>query len=187
LKNIEIVCKNILSFASIKEMNPKQLHITLIFLILFLSSNAIAQNPKENWEKYKHIEQSGFSIEKLAFAKAYYDSLNSSAFLIIQNGKVVAGWGDINRRFILHSVRKGILNSLYGVYSENGTIDLNKTIGEIGIMDKDSLSELEKSAKIIHLLKVRSGIYHKAAAEPSWVNDYRPERNSVQPDSLLKI
>ena len=165
-------------------MNPKQLHITLILLILFLSNNVNSQNPKENWKKYKHIEQSGFSIEKLAIAKAYYDSLSSSAFLIIQNGKVVANWGEINRRFILHSTRKGILNSLYGVYSENGTIDLNKTIGEIGITDKDSLSELEKSAKIIHLLKARSGIYHKAAAEPSWVDDYRPERNSVQPDSL---
>tara|TARA_R110001583_G_scaffold190362_1_gene354540 strand:+ start:832 stop:2148 length:1317 start_codon:yes stop_codon:yes gene_type:complete len=165
-------------------MNPKQLHIALILLILFLSNNVNSQNPKENWEKYKHIEQSGFSKEKLATAKTYYDSLNSSAFLIIQNGKIVGNWGDVNRRFILHSARKGILNSLYGVYSENGTIDLNKTIGDIGITDKDSLSELEKSAKIIHLLKARSGIYHKAAAEPSWVDDYRPERNSVQPDSL---
>ena len=165
-------------------MNPNQIHITIILLILFLSNNVNSQNPKENWEKYKHIEQSGFSIEKLAIAKAYYDSLSSSAFMIIQKGKVVAHWGDINRRFILHSVRKGIFNSLYGVYSENGTIDLNKTIGEIGITDKDSLSELEKSAKIIHLLKARSGIYHKAAAEPSWVDDYRPERNSVAPDSL---
>lgn len=170
--------------AGIREMNLKQLHITLIFFILFWGGNAIAQNPKENWKKYKHIEQSGFSSEKLAIAKTYYDSLNSSAFLIIQKGKVVANWGDINRRFILHSTRKGILNSLYGVYSENGTIDLNKTIGELGITDKDSLSELEKSAQIIHLLKVRSGIYHKAAGEPSWVDDYRPERNSVKPDSL---
>jgi hypothetical protein len=68
-------------------MNKKQLHIALIFLILCLSNSAISQNPKENWEKYKHIEQSGFSKEKLAIAKAYYDSLNSSAFLIIQNGK----------------------------------------------------------------------------------------------------
>ena len=165
-------------------MNTKQLHLALIFLILCLSNRAISQNPKENWEKYKLVEQSGFSKEKLDYAKSYYDSLNSSAFLIIQNGKVVANWGQTNRRFIIHSARKGILNSLYGVYSENGTIDLNKTIGELGITDKDSLSELEKSAQIIHLLKVRSGIYHKAAAEPSWVDDYRPKRNSVKPDSL---
>lgn len=165
-------------------MKFKQKYIILIYTILFLNSFSYSQNPKENWKKYKYIEQSGFSKEKLVTAKAYYDSLNSAAFMIIQNGKVVAEWGDINRRFILHSGRKAILNSLYGVYSENGIIDLNKTIGQLGITDKDSLSELEKSAQIIHLLKVRSGIYHKAAAEPSWVNEYRPERNSVPPDSL---
>lgn len=163
-------------------LRPK--FLILVVTVLLLNNFAYSQNPKENWEKYKNIEQSGFSREKLAIAKAYYDSLNSSSFLIIQNGRIVADWGDINRRFIIHSTRKGILNSLYGIYSENGTIDLNRTIGEIGITDKDSLSELEKSAKIIHLLKSRSGIYHKAAAEPSWVDDYRPERNSVQPDSL---
>ncbi len=165
-------------------MKLKQTYTILIISILLLNNFTYSQNPKENWEKFKHIEQSGFSKEKLAIAKTYYDSLNSSAFLIIQNGKVVADWGDVNRRFIVHSTRKAILNSLYGIYSENGTIDLNKTIGEIGITDKDSLSELEKSAKIIHLLKARSGIYHKAAAEPSWVDDYRPERNTVKPDSL---
>jgi len=143
-----------------------------------------SQNPDGSWEKYKYLEQSGFSKEKLNFAKAYYDSLKSSAFLIVQNGKVVAEWGSVNRRFILHSGRKALLNSLYGIYAENGTIDLNKTIGQLGITDKDSLSELEKSARIIHLLKVRSGIYHKAVAEPSWVDEYRPKRNSVPPDSL---
>ena len=170
--------------AGIKRMRLKQPYTLLITSILLLNNFAYSQNPKENWEKYKHIEQSGFSKEELAIAKTYYDSLNSSAFMIIQNGKVVAEWGDINRRFILHSGRKAILNSLYGIYTENGTIDLSKTIGQLGITDKDSLSELEKSAQIKHLIKVRSGIYHKAAAEPSWVDDYRPERNSVPPDSL---
>jgi len=64
--------------------------------------------------------------------------------MVVQNGNVVAEWGDINRRFILHSARKAILNSLYGIYTENGTIDLNKTIEELGITDKNSLSKLEK-------------------------------------------
>ena len=165
-------------------MRLKRTYTILITSILLLNNFSYSQNPKQNWEKYKLIEQSGFSKEKLAIAKTYYDSLNSSSFLIIQNGKVVADWGDINRRFIVHSARKGILNSLYGIYSENGTIDLNKTIGDVGITDNESLSELEKSAKIIHLLKARSGTYHKAAAEPSGVDDYRPIRNSVQPDSI---
>ena len=164
-------------------MKPKQFYGILIFG-MFIAVNVYSQNPKEHWEKYQDVEQAGFSEGQLAIAKTYYDSLHSSAFLIIQSGKVVANWGDIDRRFILHSARKGILSSLYGIYSEKGIIDLNKTIGALEITDKDSLSTLEKSAKIIHLLKVRSGVYHKAAAEPSWVDDYRPKRNSVQPDSL---
>jgi len=182
-RNSKITSKTYINVASYK-MTIKKLYSFLIISILLLSHCTYSQNPKEHWEKYKYIEQSGFSKEKLAIAKTYYDSLSSSAFLVIQNGKIVANWGDIKRRFIMHSTRKGILNSLYGIYYENGTIDLNKTIGELGITDKDSLSELEKSAKIIHLLKARSGIYHKAAAESSWVDDYRPKRSSIQPDSL---
>ncbi len=165
-------------------MTMKHTYIILICSLLLLSNNANSQNPKEKWKKYRIVEQSGFTKEKLDKAKAYYDSLNSSAFMIIQNGIVVENWGDINRRFIVHSVRKSILNSLYGIYYENGTIDLNKTIGQLGITDKESLSELEKSAKVIHLIKVRSGVYHKAAAEPSFVEDYRPQRNSHPPDSF---
>lgn len=157
---------------------------TLVFIFFVLTSEVCSQNPGTEWYKYKHIEQSGFSRKKINIAKAYYDSLNSSAFMIIQSGKVVEEWGAINRRFILHSVRKSLLNSLYGIYVENGTINLSKTIGELGIDDNNPLSELEKSATIHHLLKVRSGVFHKAAAEPKWVNDYRPERNSVQPDSV---
>ena len=157
---------------------------TVLLIFVIGIDTAVSQNPKESWLKYKEVEQAGFLKEKLDLAKAYYDSLNSSAFLIVRNGKIVANWGDVDRRFIIHSTRKGMLNSLYGIYSENGTIDLNQSIGELGITDKDSLSDLEKSAKVIHLLKVRSGVYHKAAAEPSWVDRYRPKRYSVQPDSL---
>lgn len=153
-------------------------------IILLFDSSVKGQNPNETWGKYKYIEQAGFSPEKLHIAKEYYDSLQSSAFMIIQNGKVVVDWGDINRRFKTASIRKSLINSLYGIYSGNGTIDLNMTIGQLNITDLDSLSELEKSAKIIHLLKARSGIYHKAAAEPDWVKDIRPKRNSYPPDSI---
>jgi len=153
-------------------------------IILLFGSSVKGQNPKENWGKYKYIEQAGFSPEKLHRAKEYYDSLQSSAFMIIQNGKVLVDWGDINRRFKVASIRKSLINSLYGIYTENRTIDLNMTISQLNINDIDSLSELEKSAKIIHLLKARSGIYHRAAAEPDWVKDIRPKRNSYPPDSI---
>lgn len=153
-------------------------------ITLFFYDIADCQNPGERWQQYKYVEQAGFSPNKLLAVKAYYDSLKSSAFMIVQNGKVVTAWGDINRRFKVHSIRKSLLNSLYGIYIANGAIDTNLTIGQLHITDKDSLSELEKSAKIIHLLKARSGVYHRAAAEPDWVKAIRPERNSHPPDSF---
>ncbi len=71
-------------------MKFKQKYIILICSIFLLNIYSYSQNPKKNWKRYKHVEQSGFSIEKLDIAKKYYDSLNSSAFMIIQNGNVVA-------------------------------------------------------------------------------------------------
>jgi len=153
--------------------------------ITLLSGNRVlCQNPGAHWQQYASVQQAGFSPEKLKAAKEFYDSLQSSAFMIVQSGRAVAAWGDVNRRFKVHSIRKSLLNSLYGISVPNGTIDTNLTIGQLGITDRDSLSALEQSAKIVHLLKVRSGVYHRAAAESDWVREYRPKRNSHPPDSF---
>jgi len=104
--------------------------------------------------------------------------------MIVHDGKIVAAWGETDRKFKIASIRKSLLNSLYGVYSGNGTIDLNLTLKQLNISDKDSLSDPEKSARIVHLLKSRSGVYHKAAAETESIRQYRPERNSHPPDSF---
>jgi CubicO group peptidase (beta-lactamase class C family) len=161
---------------------------TLIFIVgaisLICASEAHCQNPGVHWEQYKFVEQAGFSPEKLRVAKAFYDSLQSSAFMIVQSGRVVAAWGEIGRRFKVHSIRKPLINALYGIYVANGTIDTSLTLGQLHITDKDTLSTLEQSAKIIHLLKARSGVYHPAAAEMDWVKEFRPKRNSHPPDSF---
>jgi len=166
-------------------MRVKYMLVLLAVVITFLScGRAVCQNPAAHWQQYKSVEQAGFSPEKLKVAKALYDSIQSSAFMIVQSGRVVAAWGDIERRFKVHSIRKPLLNSLYGIYIENGTIDTNLTIGQIPITERDSLSALEQSAKIVHLLKARSGVYHPAAAEMDWVKEYRPKRDSHPPDSF---
>ena len=153
-------------------------------IMLLSGSRAVCQNPGAHWQQYKSVEQAGFSPEKLKVAKALHDSLQSSAFMIVQSGRVVAAWGEINRRFKVHSMRKSLLNSLYGIYVANGRIDTAITLGQLHITDKDTLSALEQSAKIIHLLKSRSGVYHPAAAELDWMKELRPRRNSHPPDSF---
>jgi CubicO group peptidase (beta-lactamase class C family) len=84
--------------------------------------------------------------------------------MVISDGAVVASWGDVGRRFMCHSVRKSFLSALYGVYWDRGEIELNKTLADLGIDDEpDPLLETEKRARILDLLKARSGVFHPAA------------------------
>ncbi len=65
-----------------------------------------------------------------------------------------------------------------------GNIDLESTLAELEIDDIHPLTDAEKQAKVIHLLKSRSGVYHPAAAETSAMAARRPERGSHAPDSF---
>jgi hypothetical protein len=80
----------------------------VVLIPLLFGNRADGQNPGEHWQQYKFVEQAGFSSEKLQVAKEYHDSLKSSACMIVQNGKVAAAWGEVNRRFTVHSIRKSL-------------------------------------------------------------------------------
>ena len=56
--------------------------------------------------------------------------------MIIKDGKILYEYGDIDEVSYIASCRKSVLSMLYGKYVENGTIDLNQTIGDMGI-DED--------------------------------------------------
>jgi hypothetical protein len=100
-------------------------------MVLMYGGEALCQNPGPHWQTYKSVEQAGLSPEGLKVAKAFYDSIQSSAFMIVQRGKVVAAWGEVSRRFKVHSIRKSLINSLYGIHIANGTIDTSLTLGQL--------------------------------------------------------
>jgi hypothetical protein len=63
-----------------------------------------------------------------------------------------------------HSVRKSFLTALYGIHWDRGEIELNKTLADLGIDDEpEPLLETEKRARVLDLLKARSGVFHPAA------------------------
>ena len=114
--------------------------------------------------QYTDVAQAGFDAVKLEAARRTWEELPSSAFLVIADGAVVAAWGEVERRFMCHSVRKSFLTALYGIYWDRGEIELNKTLADLGIDDEpDPLLETEKRARILDLLKARSGVFHPAA------------------------
>jgi len=117
--------------------------------------------PGEQWMIYADPAEAGFDAARLEAARATWEGLPSSAFLVISDGAVVAAWGDVDRRFMCHSVRKSFMSALYGIYWDRGEIELNKTLVDLGIDDQDDvLLESEKQARTLDLLKARSGIFH---------------------------
>ena len=101
--------------------------------------------------------------------------------MVIYNGAILAQWGETSRRFMCHSIRKSLLSALYGIAVEKGAIDIDETLGSIGIDDISPLTEIEKSARVSDLLKARSGVYLPAAYETTSMKQDRPQRGSHKP------
>ncbi|MGM0670380.1 MAG: serine hydrolase domain-containing protein, partial [Gemmatimonadota bacterium] len=150
-----------------KSLRRAMSRIWILALLLSASAAAQAQElryPEEGWMRYAAVEDAGFDPARLEAARATWEGLPSSAFLVIADGAVVASWGEVERRFMCHSVRKSFLSALYGIYWDRGEIELNKTLADLGIDDwPDPLLESERQARILDLLKARSGVFHPAA------------------------
>lgn len=138
----------------------------------------------EPWQSVDPVS-AGWSAEKLQAARAYSDSLKPTAVMLVQDGKVVARWGDVARKVNVASVRKSLLSALYGIGVSEGRIDLKSTLGELGIDDKPpSLTDTEKQATVRDLLMARSGVYHVAAHETADIRRKRPARGSHAPGTF---
>jgi CubicO group peptidase (beta-lactamase class C family) len=74
-------------------------------------------------------------------------------------GRTVAEVGDVSRPVHAHSIRKSILSALFGIARDRGQLDLDTTLGDLGIDDRPLLTDTEKSATIEDLLTTRSGVY----------------------------
>ena len=140
--------------------------------------------PGATWE---HVDpqQQGWASDLLAQAHAWSERIRSSAVMIIQHGAVVAEWGDTEKRMELASVRKSLLSALIGIAVEQHKIDPAATIGSLGIDDNPpSLSDQEKQATVMDLLRARSGSYHAALYETPGMAAQRPPRFSHAPGTF---
>jgi len=137
------------------------------------------QYPGKHWTQADKPEDRGWSSEKLATAKAYADSIDTAAVVIVDDGIIVSQWGATATKFNVHSIRKSFLSALYGIAVSKGQIDLNATLEQLGIDDNEpSLTPDEKKARVIDLLKARSGIYHAALYETPGMKAEKPSRGS---------
>jgi CubicO group peptidase (beta-lactamase class C family) len=119
--------------------------------------------PAKAWEPVPPTSLSPACHERLDAARDYLRTLDTTAVLAVQDGRVLFSYGPVDTVSILFSARKSVLAMIYGKYVADGTIDLDKTLADLDIDDLGGLLPLERQAKLRHLLTARSGVYHPAA------------------------
>lgn len=125
--------------------------------------------------------QASFNRDKLAELSEFLTQTNSSSVVLMRAGDVVFEFGDIHQKHTIHSIRKPMLNALYGIYVDRGVINLDATLKELKIDDITPLKSIEKQATVRQLLQSRSGIYLLSAATSEGMLAGMPERGSFSP------
>lgn len=140
--------------------------------------------PDETWVLYSEPGNLGWDESKLTELGNHADSLETAALMIIHKGVLVYEWGATDEEYITQSMRKGLLNSVYGIYWDRGIINLEMTLNELGITDVPPLTQDEKTATVEQLLQSTSGIYHSALYEVGSWKRKKPERGAHKPGEV---
>jgi CubicO group peptidase (beta-lactamase class C family) len=149
----------------------------VVMLWPFVNRDAPATNPVPLAESPLPPEQAN-SLRKYIETQAN----PIDAFVALRGEKIVMHDGAIDVPMNLASARKSVLSLLFGIASDRGLIDLNETLGELGIDEtRTPLTEMEKRATVEHLLQSRSGIYLQSGAETVEMKAGRPRRGQFSP------
>jgi len=119
--------------------------------------------PGADWARVDKPESAGFTTARLAALRAWLQSLDTTAMMVIVGGRSLFEYGDLSHLSYLASVRKSILAILYGKYVESGTIQLDRTLEELAFTDVGGLMPEELEVRVEHLITARSGVYHQAS------------------------
>ncbi len=134
---------------------------TLIFIAIIMPLTVHSQVfPGKEWQIASSPEDYGYSLERLKRAENFANGLNTAAAIVVVDGVIIHEWGEVKKKYLAHSVRKSMVSILFGNYVEQGIIDIDQIMGDIGIDDVPKLTEREKSATIRDCLKARSCVYH---------------------------
>ncbi|MGZ5433471.1 MAG: serine hydrolase domain-containing protein [Thermoanaerobaculia bacterium] len=152
--------------------------IAVLAVAVTLSFNVAAAVPFNPSQQVADPAAAGWSVERLAAARAKAEAIGSAAVMVVDSGRTIAAWGDIERRFRTASLRKSLISVLYGNAVARKQIDLDATLEDLAIDDIQQLTAEEKRTTVRDLLSARSGVYHPAAkVTPGQVRS-RPPRGS---------
>ena len=161
-----------------------------LFLLLWVlpalgfakQNSAVVGTP---FEQHTSLAGTGYTQAQLdALTTHLTENLQTTGLLILKDGKVLYEYGNLTEVSYLASARKSVMAMLYGKHVENGTIDLQETIGAVGIDEKDGLLPIEKTATVDHIITARSGVFHRPA-NGGYDKDNVLPRGSVEPGTYF--
>ncbi|MGE7468224.1 serine hydrolase domain-containing protein [Bosea sp. NPDC003192] len=156
----------------------------LAIIALCLWALPLRAEPGRHWRSIDPAS-TGWSATALQPLQDYAELRRPTALLLVQNGAILASFGDPARKVGVASVRKSLLSALYGSAVADGRIRLDATLAELDIDEKPpGLTGQEKGATVRDLLTARSGIYLPAAHETPDIKEKRPARGSHPPGSF---
>jgi CubicO group peptidase (beta-lactamase class C family) len=136
--------------------------------------------PGVQWEAASPLEL-GWSIQRLAEAYQLFATFPPASMVVIERGRIVVAWGDSARRVKLSSIRKSLLNALYGTPVHDGRINMDDTLEGLGIDDDPPLTQREKQATLRMLFQSRSGVYHSYVGGTPDMRERMPAREAYPP------
>ncbi|MBI1873474.1 MAG: serine hydrolase, partial [Acidobacteria bacterium] len=143
--------------------------------------------PGKTWEYVagNNLQTYGWSPDALRKTSAFIrDESHTTGLVVVDRGRVVYQYGDIQELSYVASVRKSILSMLYGYWVENGTIKLETTLEQLNMDDIGGLLPVEKQATVRNLITARSGVYHPASYSGDDLAQ-APPRGSQKPGSYM--
>ena len=148
-----------------------------------LAADDAAVFPGADWE---HVQprDADFDEARLDALRVWLRTQRTTGLVVVTGGRVVFEHGDVTRLSKVASVRKSVLAMLYGRYVEDGTIDLDRTIKDVGLEDLTPYLAVEEGATLRHLLMARSGVYLPSGNEELTV--LSPRRGSYSPGTYFQ-
>ena len=119
--------------------------------------------PGEKWDSIADPRTVGWRRSTLDSVRAKLATMATTGMVAVVGGRVLMSYGNLDTVTYLASVRKSILSMLYGNYVKNGTVNLDKSLADLGMDDHGGLTAEEKQATVRDLLTARSGVYHAAS------------------------
>jgi CubicO group peptidase (beta-lactamase class C family) len=139
--------------------------------------------PGAQWEAASPVKL-GWSIQGLAEAYQLFATLPPASVVVVDRGQIVVAWGDSARRVKLSSIRKSLVNALYGTPVHDTRINLDDTLEELGIDDDPPLTQGEKRATLRMLFQSRSGVYHSYVGGTPDMRERMPAREAHPPGAF---